>query len=119
MELLNKHTTRNLPESHRLISLLCASYKLFERMILSRITPIVKKVLPIEQAGFRSGRSTTDKVALLTQKIEESYELRRITGAVFLDLPAAFDTVWLKCLELKLHRAISSTKLINLIMSVL
>ncbi|KAJ8350088.1 hypothetical protein SKAU_G00252180 [Synaphobranchus kaupii] len=57
------------PASYRPISLLCTSYKLFERLLLARISPLVEPVLPREQAGFRPGRSCTDQVIALTTNI--------------------------------------------------
>ena len=48
------------PKSYRPISLLCVPYKILERLIYSRIEPIVDLLFPREQAGFRQGRSTVD-----------------------------------------------------------
>ena len=47
-----------------------------------------------DQAGFRRGRSTCDQVAALTTFIENGFQQQLKTGAVFLDLTAAYDTVW-------------------------
>ena len=41
--------------------------KILERLIHSRIDPVVDPQLALEQAGFRRGRSTVDQVTLLTQ----------------------------------------------------
>ena len=82
------------PKSHRPISLLCVPYKILERLIHSRIEPIVDPQLSQEQAGFRRGRSTVDQLMLLTQDIEDSFQYNKKAGVVFLDLTAAYDTVW-------------------------
>ena len=50
------------------------------------------KLIP-EHAGFRPGKSCTSQLLNLTEHIEDGYEKRLITGAVFVDLPAAYDTV--------------------------
>ena len=50
------------------------------------------KLIP-EQAGFRPGKSCTSQPLNLTKHIEDGYENRLITGAVFVDLSAAYDTV--------------------------
>ena len=105
--------------SYRPISLLCSSFKLLERVLLNRIYPIIDPLLPPEQSGFRKGRATIDQVALLTQKIEEGFDQKQIIGAVFLDLTAAYDTVWHRGLRLKLQRHITSEKLTNFIMETL
>ena len=75
------------------ISLLCHTYKLFERLILNRIAEHVDAKLIPEQAGFRPGKSCTSQLLNLTEHIEDGYEKRLITGAVFVDLSAAYDTV--------------------------
>ena len=43
----------SIPKNYRLISLLCHTYKLYERMILNRISPAIEQHLIKEQAGFR------------------------------------------------------------------
>ena len=48
-----------LPKSYRPISLLCHTYKLFERMILTRLNPLVETMIIDQQAGLRPGKSTT------------------------------------------------------------
>ena len=44
-------------------------------------------------SGFRPGKSCTSHLLNLTEHIEDGYEKRLITGAVFVDLSAAYDTV--------------------------
>ena len=83
----------SLAKSFRPISLLCDTYKLFERLILNRLAPIVDEHLIPEQAGFRPGKSTTSQILNLTQHIEDGFERGQITGSVFVDLSAAYDTV--------------------------
>ena len=107
------------PKSYRPISLLCAPYKLFERLILERITPVVETVLPREQAGFRSGRSTADQVTLLTEDIEQGFEAKLKSGVVLVDLTAAYDTVWHRGLASKLHKCIPNRQLVNMIMELI
>ena len=62
-----------IPKSYRQISLLCHTYKLYERMILNRIAPTIEQHLIMEQAGFRSGKSCTSQRLNLTQHIEDGY----------------------------------------------
>ena len=50
------------------------------------------KLIP-EPAGFRPGKSCTSQLLNLTEHIEDGYEKRLITGAVFVDMSAAYDTV--------------------------
>ena len=67
----------SLPKSFRPVSLLCHPFKLFERLLLGRLTPV----------------STTGQLLNLTQHIEDGFEIRLVTGAVFVDLFATYDTV--------------------------
>jgi hypothetical protein len=55
-----------------------------------------------EQFGFRSRHSTTIQLARLVERVNRNFDERRLTGAVFLDVAKAFDTVWVKGLLYKL-----------------
>ena len=92
MALMKPGEDTSVAKSFRLISLLCHTYKLFYRLILLRIAEKVDWKLIPEQAGFRPGKSCTSQ---LLNPTEHRRWLREglITGAVFLDLSAAYDTV--------------------------
>ena len=80
--------------NYRPVTLLCVPSKFYERLIYNRIQPIAKSVLPKEQAGFRPGRSSQDQVVSLTEYIECTFDKKLKAGVVFVDLSAAYDTVW-------------------------
>ena len=63
----------NDAKSYRPISLLCIPYQVLEKLIYTRIEPVIDPLLPREQAGFRRGRSTVDQVSLMTQEIEDCF----------------------------------------------
>ncbi len=105
----------SIPKNYRPISLLCHTYKLFERLLLNRLNSFTDEVLIKEQAGFRSGKSCTSQLLNLTQHIEDGYEKNVITGTVFVDLSAAYDTVNHKLLLNKLFQLTQDAKLTNLI----
>lgn len=107
------------PKNFRPISLLCCLYKLFERMILNRLVPNVDEQLIPEQAGFRPGKTCTAQILNLTQYIEEGYEQRKITGAVFVDLSSAYDTVNHRLLLAKLYSITHDYGLVTVIRSLL
>ena len=92
--------------SDRPISLLSVSFKILERLIFQRISPEVEVILQVQQAGFRTGRSTCDQVLALTTFIENGFQKQLKSGAVFLDLSAAYNTVWHTCLLVKVSRAL-------------
>ncbi|KAL4143087.1 hypothetical protein QTP88_005458 [Uroleucon formosanum] len=108
----------DLPQSYRSIALLSVSYKLLERLIYNRISPIIDQVVPKEQAGFRSHRSCTDQVAALTTFIENGFQMNLKTIAVLVDLTAAYDTVWrLLTKLLELFPCLTLYKLMNEMLS--
>ncbi|XP_072390744.1 uncharacterized protein [Diabrotica undecimpunctata] len=82
-----------LPESYRPITLLSCCYKLLERLLYNRICNTIEDAVPIEQAGFRRGRSCCDQVLSLTTFIEAGFERREKSAITFIDLTAAYDTV--------------------------
>lgn len=94
----------NKVDSYRPISLLTTMSKLFEKIILQRLKPIIeaKKLVPSHQFGFRSHHSTIDQVHRITDVIEKSLENKKVCSAVFLDVAEAFDRVWHKGLLHKL-----------------
>ena len=104
------------PKSYRPISLVCVPYKILERLIYARVEPLVDRLLPKEQAGFRRGKSTVDQVVLLTQNIEDSFEAKKKAGAVFIDLTAAYDTAWHRGLTCKLLRLLPNKHMVKMIM---
>jgi Reverse transcriptase (RNA-dependent DNA polymerase) len=101
-------------ESYRPIALLSVVYKLFERLLYNRLSPILNASIPVEQAGFRPGRNCCDQVLALTSFIESGFEKKKKTSAAFLDLSSAYDTVWRKGLLVKLYELIPCPVLIRL-----
>ena len=85
-------------------------------MIFARIELIVHPLLPGEQVGFRHGKSAVDQVVLLTQNIEDFFDAKKKAGAVFVDLTAAYDTVWHRGLTCKLLRLLPDKHMIRMIM---
>ena len=106
------------PKSYQPISLLCVPYKILERLIYARVEPLIDPLLPNEQAGFRRGKSTVDQIVLLTQNIEDSFEAKNKAGTVFINLTAAYDTVWHRGLTYKLLRLLPDKHMIRMIMEI-
>ena len=107
------------PSQYRSISFLNVTYKLLERMLLNRIQPYIEPILPLEQAGFRKNRGCCDQVLALTSYIEAGFQKHLKTAVAFVDLTAAFDTVWRHSLLLKLADIIPCKQIINLINNML
>ena len=104
------------PKSYRPISLLCVPYKILERLIYARVEPLIDPLLPKEQAGFQRGKSTVDQVVLLTKNIEDFFEAKKKAGAIFIDLTAAYDTVWYRGHTCKLLRLLLDKHMVKMIM---
>ena len=86
-------------------------------VIHARAEPIVDPLLPREEAGFQRGRSTVDQTVLLTQNIENSFEANSKAGAVFVDLTAAYDTVWHRGLTCQLLWLLLDKHMVRMIMN--
>lgn len=93
-------------KSYRPISLLPMLGKLFEKLLLKRIQPIIENlnIIPNHQFGFRKKHSTIDQVHRITDIIEQTLEQNQICSTVFLDVAQAFDKVWHEGLIVKLNR---------------
>ena len=88
-------------------------YKLYERMILNRLTPQLEQHLIKEQAGFLPGKSCTSQLLNLTQHIG------MITGAAIVDLSAACDTVNHRILILKFYNITQDSQLCRVLQNLL
>ena len=60
-----------------------------------------------------------DQVTLLTQSIENAFEAKKKAGAVFIDLTAAYDTVWHRGLTCKLLRLLPDKHMVRMIMKLI
>ncbi|GJQ65617.1 hypothetical protein Trydic_g7711 [Trypoxylus dichotomus] len=72
-------------------------------------------VIPNCQFAFHRGHSTTQQVMRIVEQTKEGFNLRKYTGAVFLDVAKAFDKVWHQGLLLKMHRVGISKTMIRLV----
>ncbi|PZC70710.1 hypothetical protein B5X24_HaOG215026 [Helicoverpa armigera] len=79
--------------NYRPISLMSNVYKVFAKLILSRITTILDEQQPIEQAGFRKGFSTIDHIHTIKQVLEKYNEYNKTLYIAFIDYAKAFDSI--------------------------
>ena len=101
----NKGDVKN-PDNYRGITLLSCLGKLFTSILNHRITGYLERNSTIgeEQAGFRSGYSTTDHVFTLKCVIDIYLQQKKHLYCAFIDYKKAFDLIdrsslWLKMLK--------------------
>ena len=119
--ILKKGKDRHNKSSYRPISLLSCLGKTMERMVNKRLQYHLEKnrLINPTQSGFRKNRNTEDQVAYITQEIENGFQQKMKTLAVFVDLSKAFDKVWKEGLLLKLTRKNVNNKMFSWIKSYL
>jgi hypothetical protein len=89
--------------SYRPIHLLPIFLKLFEKLLLRRIHPILqeKRIIPDHQFCFRQKHATTEQAHRITDVINTAMESNEYCTAAFLDISQAFDKVCHKGLQNK------------------
>jgi hypothetical protein len=81
--------------SYRPISLTSCVSKVYERVLLNRLTTSLedRNKIPEEQADFRKDRCTLEQ-AFIFQDILDSRKAHKATYACFIDLTNAFGSTW-------------------------
>lgn len=99
-----KNGDRSNIDNYRPISVLNILSKTIERVVYNQLADYLEEnfFLSKHQYGFRRKRSTSDAVTKLTNNIRENMDKGKVTGALFMDLKKAFDTVNHSCLLYKL-----------------
>ena len=84
------------PANYRSISLLSVLSKVFERILLARLSPLLGDIqaIPLHQFGFRPGHSTPQQLLRVVEAAALGYQDRAYTAAVSLDVEKAFSTTW-------------------------
>ena len=80
--------------NYRTISLICHSSKVMLGIILNGLRPQAEKIIAIEQAGFRTERSTTEQIFNLRILWERYLQHQQDLYYVFVDFKRAFDRAW-------------------------
>jgi hypothetical protein len=94
--------------SYHPISLLPVVFKVFEKLLLNRLLPLVAShsLITDHQFVFRKRHSTIEQTHRVVQRIHEALETKQYYSAAFLDISQAFDKVWHTGLLYKLRRAL-------------
>ena len=83
-------------KNYRPIALTSHVCKLMEKIILKRLMHYCEKnkIIPVNQAGFRKGRSPVEILTKLTTNIKQQFARRQCVLATFFDITKAYDQVW-------------------------
>jgi hypothetical protein len=82
--------------SYQPISLFPIVSKVFEKLLLKRLLPVVEnnRLIPSHQFGFRQRHSTIEQLHRIVQRINKALENQQYCSAAFLDTSQAFNKVW-------------------------
>ena len=98
---------RNLAQvkDYRLISILAAMCKVYEKIILKELPAFIKKIMLYKntQSGYRKGHSSITLLLKLQDDIQKAMNRNEVTLSLFADYSKAFDTVDHKTFFHKLH----------------
>ena len=79
--------------------------KNLEKIIKTRLNNELDSQIPKHQFGFRQNASTIHPLIIMTSNIQTNNIIGNKSGAIYLDLTKAFDSVWHKGLLFKLHHS--------------
>jgi hypothetical protein len=69
------------------------AYKVFAKILYDHLLPHANVAVQHYQAGFQSGKSTTDQLFALSQILEKCNEFTITTHHLFIDFEAPCDTI--------------------------
>ena len=102
-------------QNYRTISLISHPSKVMLKVILNRLKPQAEKIIAEEQAGFRAGRSTSERIFNLRILCEKYLQHQQDLYHVVIDFKKAFDRVWHAALWATMKKYNISTNLIQVI----
>ena len=75
------------------IALIPIAAKLYNKLLLNRIVPVLDPLLRKNQNGFRRGRSTLAQILSIRRILEEMRRLNKEVTICFVDFRKAFDSI--------------------------
>ena len=110
---LHKKGSKHKCENYRTISLISHSSKIMLKIILNRLKHYTEEFISEEQAGFRTGRSTSEQIFNLRVISEKYSQHSKPLYQVFIDFKKAFDRIWHNALWSAMKRFNINSKLIE------
>ena len=98
----NKHYSTNIYKNredklqcknYRGISLLCTGYKILTTVLNNRLKKYTEHIIGEYQAGFRTGKSTTDQIFTVKNLLEKAWEHNVEIYQIFVDFQKAYDSI--------------------------
>ena len=80
-------------DNYQEISLTAIASKIYNSMLLSRISKYIEPILRHNQNGFRKGRSTLPQILAIRRIIEEIKIAKKEESLIFIDFSKAFDSI--------------------------
>lgn len=119
--ILKQGKEASLASSYRPIALTSCLCKVFEKIVNRRLVYFLEYngLLDKHQAGFRSGRSTTDQLVAFESYVRDAFIHKQHCLSVFFDLEKAYDTAWRYGILRDLHSFGVSGSMLNTIESYL
>ena len=90
---LSKNGDLRLATSYRGISLTPTAAKIYNKLLLHRIRPVLENILRDNQNSFREKRWTTAQIFTLRRIIEEVKQTQLPAVIIFVDFSKAFDSI--------------------------
>ena len=107
-----KHTE---PENYRPISLLNTAYKLFARLLQTRLADAIDSQLRKTQYGFRAKRSCSQPIHIIRRIMEQAEATKSPLHMLLLDWEKAFDKIHPQALLTSLKRYGVQQQIIDII----
>lgn len=82
-----------LASNYRGITLMPIAAKIYNKLILRRIVPVLDPLLRKNQNGFRRGRNTLSQILAIRRILEEMRKLNKDAFICFVDFKKAFDSI--------------------------
>ena len=121
MPLLKPGKDPTVPVSYRPLCLLSTLSKVFEKLIMNRLSWFLEShsLLPEYQAGFRRNRSTHDQLVRLEHVICKSLKEKKVVISVYFDISKAYDKIKHLAVLVKLARLGVNGRLLAILKSFL
>ena len=91
--LSSRYLDLSLATNYRGISLIPRAAKIYNKLLLNRIKPVMEKILRINQNRFRQNRGTEAQILTLRRIIEGIKDKNLKAVLLFIDFRKAFDSI--------------------------